>query len=135
VIIASAHRNTLDVVQKIRELAGKIDVIIVGAGWANALTGLVDALLRYAFRAELPIVLGVAFTDANDARHTAIAILSILDVPGTRVVCNHYVGAEGFYEACKFATEGELPKIKLPDPKPTAIMTLAEAIQAASEPR
>lgn len=132
VTTASAHRNTEELLQKVTELVYKeVDAIIVGAGWANALTGLVDAFLRNTLKVTSPVVFGVAFVDAKNARHTATAILSILDVPGTQVVCDHYVGEEGFLRACKDAAEGELPEIKLKEPKKVIERTLDQAIEAS----
>jgi phosphoribosylcarboxyaminoimidazole (NCAIR) mutase len=135
VITASIHRNTEFVLQKLCDLGGKIDVLIAGAGWANHLTGTADAYLRYYLRDQGIVVIGVAFEDEKSAIHTQAAINSILHVPGTQVVFdnleNLFVGSTGFLLACQFAVEGELPIIKLKDPKPPITRTLEEALEAS----
>lgn len=65
--------------------------------------------------------------------HTQAAILSITEVPGTQVVYENgngpFVGREGFFQACRMAAILELPKIKLPEPKPTVDLSLEEALK------
>ena len=64
VYVRSQHRNTLDVQELLMELVRKnVDVIIVGAGWANHLTGCSDAFLRYTLQNDKIVVIGVAFED------------------------------------------------------------------------
>lgn len=130
---ASIHRNTEFVLGNIRELVGEVDVIIAGAGCANHLTGMVDAYLRYALKVVKPIVVGVAFEDANNPTHTKTAIASIRDVPGTQVVFDDFIGEEGFLKACEFAAEGNLPAIELKKPKSTRVRTLDEAIERSKQ--
>ena len=87
VYIRSQHRNTLDVQALLTKLQKeKVDVIIVGAGWANHLTGCCDAFLRYTLRDDKITVIGVAFEDNTNTRHTVAASLSISEVPGTQVL-------------------------------------------------
>ena len=137
VYVRSQHRNTLDVQKLLKELVQKkVDVIIMGAGWANHLTGCGDAFLRYTLLDDRIVVIGVAFEDAGNPMHTEAALLSITEVPGTQVVFQNengpFKGREGFFQACKVATEKELPKIKLPEPKPTRDLSLQEALEVAS---
>jgi phosphoribosylcarboxyaminoimidazole (NCAIR) mutase len=133
VFIRSQHRNTLETQELLRELADMgADVVIVGAGWANHLTGCSDAFLRYTLKNDHLVVIGVAFDGGKEERNKA-AVLSITEVPGTQVVFGKdehvYFGAVGFFEACFFAITGELPKIKLPEPRPTMDLTLEEALE------
>ena len=132
VIIVSLHRNTDLVLSEIRELTHSADVAVVGAGWANHLTGTVDAYLRYTLRNTKVVVVGVAFADYKNSTHTAAARLSITEVPGTNVVFDNYVGSEGFFNACRFAAVGNFPAINLPDPKPAQHYTLTDAIKTAN---
>lgn len=131
IITASIHRNTEFVLKKLKSLVGKIDVLIAGAGWANHLTGTVDAFLRYTIENDKIVVIGVAFADEKEPIHTTTAELSITQVPGTQVVFNDFVGEKGFLKACQFAVEGELPEIKLKPPKPPKERTLAGALEIA----
>lgn len=136
--IRSQHRNTLSLQQLLTELnASKVDIIIAGAGWANHLTGCVDAFLRYELKNNFTRVIGVAFEDTQNERHTQAAILSITEVPGTQVIyqdttSEHFIGPFGFYRACELAINPELdellPGIKLPIAKPPEDMSLSEAI-------
>jgi len=136
VITASIHRNTEFVLEKLRSLVGKIDVLIAGASWANHLTGTVDAFLRNTLGDDKIVVIGVAFEDEKDDIHTLAARLSITEVPGTQVVFHApdgrtFSGKNAFLLACRFAVEGELPVITLKKPKPPIIRTLEEALKAA----
>ncbi len=131
-IIASLHRNTKFVLDTTRVTAEQnIDVLIAGAGWANHLTGTVDAYLRYHLKNNKVVVVGVAFEDRSNPDHTMAAILSITQVPKTQVVFNDYVGAEGFLRACKFAVSGELPKIKSPEPKNITRVSIQKMLENA----
>jgi phosphoribosylcarboxyaminoimidazole (NCAIR) mutase len=131
VITASIHRNTEYVLEKLLSLVGKIDVLIAGAGWANHLTGTADAFLRYTLKDASIVVIGVAFVDKDSEMRTVTAELSITNVPGTQVVFENFIGEEGFFKACFFSVEGELPAITLKDPKPPITRTLEEALKAA----
>lgn len=131
IITASIHRNTEFVLEKLRSLIGKVDVLIVGAGWANHLTGTVDAFFRYTLKDETIVVLGVAFRDPKNPIHSMAATLSITEVPGTQVVFEEFSGDEGFFKACKFAVEKALPTITAREPKPSITRTLKEAIKVA----
>ncbi len=133
VITNSIHRNGKKVFKKLFWLSiSEVDVIIAGAGMANHLTGTADAHLRYGLRDDRLVVVGVAFEGKTEAE-TRAARESIIYVPGTQVVFNEYIGAEGFYRACDFAVLGELPKIVLKEGKPVVKRTLKEAIRVAKE--
>lgn len=141
--VRSVHRNTLLLLQLLDELAAlsveeQPDVLIIGAGWANHLTGTADAYLRYTLKNDHIVVVGVAFEDEKEERHTAAAILSITEVPGTQVVFQDmdgkpFVGRKGFEMACLLAAQGKLPKIVLKDGKPPLNFTLLEALARAEE--
>jgi len=133
VITASIHRNTEFVLEKLRSLVGKVDVLIIGAGWANHLTGTADAFLRYTIGNDHIVVIGVAFEDKDNSEHTQTAVSSITDVPGTQVVFDNFVGSEGFLRACQFAVKNELPEITLKSPKTIKERGLFDAIAAAKE--
>ncbi|OIO07445.1 hypothetical protein AUJ35_02060 [Candidatus Falkowbacteria bacterium CG1_02_41_21] len=139
VYVRSQHRNTLETQKLLKKLSGQeIDAAIIGAGWANHLSGCCDAYLRYTLKDSKIVVLGVAFEDRENPNHTKAATLSITEVPGTQVVFNWYgdlfIGADGFSRACAFAAMAELwPMIKLPSPKDPMDLTLDEALKLASE--
>jgi len=122
-------------VQEILELyhqwseANRPQVLIVCAGWANHLTGCVDAYLRYKLRNDKIVVFGLAFEDENP-ENTQAAILSILRVPGTQVVYKG-VGTEGFLKACQDAVNEKLPEIKLKESPAHHRRNLQEAIGEA----
>lgn len=130
----SVHRNTAILLDELQYLSQKkrADVIIVGAGMANHLTGVCDAYLRYQLQDVLIPIIGVAFEGREPEQDIPAAVLSITRVPKTQVIFDDYVGADGFLRACKFAVEGRLPKIKLEEAKPHQERTLAQAIAAAS---
>lgn len=134
VVVASIHRNTLDVHDYLRRFSDEgYDALIIGAGWANHLTGCSDAFLRYTLGDMKVVVIGVAFEDKKNLRHTETAVLSITEVPGTQVEFSGHTGSDGFLAACVFALDGELPEIRQPEGKPTVEMTLIEAIALADE--
>ncbi len=133
VITASIHRNTEFVLEKLRSLVGKIDVLVAAAGWANALTGIADAFFRNALGDNKIVVVGGAFEDPKDEIHTLTARLSISEVPGSQIVFNDSAGSKGFLEACRVAVEKELPKIKIPSPSPPVERTLEEALTEAQK--
>ena len=140
VIVASIHRNSAflldgqDAAGVLRQLSetGDTDVIISAAGWANHLTGMIDAYLRYNIGDDKIVVVGEAIEDVSNEKHTQAAMLSISEVPGTQVVYipefsdKQFVGQEGFAAACIFAVSGDLPKIKIPAPKETHEWLLSE---------
>jgi phosphoribosylcarboxyaminoimidazole (NCAIR) mutase len=142
VITSSIHRNHNETLQylrtftreKDREFIDKVDVWIIGAGWANHLTGICDSYLRYVMNNNRVPVIGVAF-ESEDPEKTKAAILSITAVPGTQVIFNPslYVGKAGFALACQYAIFGNLPELKLPKPKSVVLRSLNQAIYDANK--
>jgi phosphoribosylcarboxyaminoimidazole (NCAIR) mutase len=135
--INSIHRNTLAALWYITWMwilnwFGRVHILIIGAGMANQLTGTSEAFLRYFLRSDKLTVIGVAFAGKTEEA-TLAAELSITQVPGSQVVFHGFVGPDGFLEACKYAINVPLPKIKLPAKKPTANFTFERAIQLAEE--
>jgi len=132
IYVRSQHRNTLDVQELLKRIHSEADVAIIGAGWANHLTGCCDAFLRYTLKTTNMPIIGVAFEDLENQKHTQAAILSISEVPGTQVIYQdekgEFIGPDGFYRACKFAMMGKLPTIKLPSPKEIMDLDLTQAI-------
>ncbi|MEK7142667.1 MAG: AIR carboxylase family protein [Patescibacteria group bacterium] len=136
--ITSIHRAAEDTLAQVREYHDSNnppDVLIAGAGWAAHLPGILDSYLRYEVADIQIVVVGVAFEDNDNPEHTQAAKLSISEVPGTQVVfgdaAGQFVGADGFWRACQFAIDGELPTIILPEPRPPEHLTLEAAISAA----
>ena len=80
-VTASIHRNPAELDEILKGLLGKVDVIIAGAGWANHLTGNIDARLRNLLGDEKIVVIGVAFEDSESSDHNTAAVLSITEVP------------------------------------------------------
>lgn len=140
VITNSIHRNTEKVLLNLRtdtrekevEPLDRVDVWIIGAGWANHLTGTADAYLRHHMQNDRVPVFGVAF-ESDDPEKTLAAILSIKAVPGFQGIFSRdrHVGSVGFLNACREAVLKDLPKIKIPTAKRDITRTLAEAITAA----
>jgi phosphoribosylcarboxyaminoimidazole (NCAIR) mutase len=134
VLTMSVHRNTLPLFSELERLhkQNAVDTIITGAGWANHLTGMVDAYLRYTLGNDRIAVIGVGFQDKQNARHTQAAELSMTEVPGTQVSFGDsqgpYIGEGGFLRACENAIAGQLPSIKAPSPRAAKRRTLEEAI-------
>jgi len=120
VYTASIHRNTEALFEELKKIcaAQDVDVIIAGAGWAAHLPGMIDAYLRYTLDNTHVVVVGVAFEDERNSRHTEAAKLSISEVPGTQVVyqdqAGQFVGPDGFRRACVLAAWGGLPRLQLP---------------------
>ncbi len=137
VYVRSQHRNTLDTQNLLGKIYTQVDAAIIGAGWANHLTGCCDAFLRYTFKTPLMPIIGVAFEDPQNDKHTQAAILSITEVPGTQVIYRdeqgEFIGPQGFLRACKFAIFGDLPEMKIPSPKQALDLTLDQAIEKACE--
>ncbi len=136
----SVHRNHAKLVALLKDLHERkaVDIIIAGAGWAAHLPGMVDAILGYELGNASIHVIGVAFEDQNDERHTKAAELSISEVPGTRVIYDddggdNLVGAGGFYRACEFAATGEFPEISVPKARESKSRSLLEAIDFCTE--
>ena len=138
VYVRSQHRNTLATQELLKKLTyQEIDVAIIGAGWANHLTGCSDAYLRYTLKDTKIVIIGVAFEDKENEKHTHAAVLSITEVPGTQVVfdekANLFIGSGGFSDACFMAVKETLPVIQLPKPRDPMDLTLDEALKLASE--
>lgn len=146
VYVASQHRHTRRVQEILENLSASSkppDAIIAAAGWANHLTGCVDAYLRYTLRDSKILVIGAAIEDIQQKGRADIdpfmnrnsaAILSITCVPGTQVVYKdsdgkHFCGEDGFYRACAYAAMGEFPSIELKDAPPPLNLSLAEALK------
>lgn len=133
--INSIHRNTLAALMYITWMwilrwFGRVHILIIGAGMANQLTGTSEAFLRYFLRSDKLAVIGVAFA-GKTKEATLAAELSITQVPGSQVIFQNFVGPDGFLEACKYAINVPLPKIKLPAAKPTANFTFKQAVLIA----
>ena len=135
IITNSIHRNTEEVLRNLRLYNYLLDAWIIGAGWANHLTGTCDAYLRNTLKDDKTRVFGVAFSDHNNNDNNLAAVLSIAKVPGTQVIYNSkYVGENSFLDACMKASEDDyddLPPIKIGAPKPVVKRTLLEAIEDA----
>jgi hypothetical protein len=148
--IRSQHRHTFDtqaILDKYANMQNGPDAIIIGAGWANHLTGCSDAFLRYSLKNDKISVFGVAFADLSDspeadreARNQA-AKLSISEVPGTQVIYhdlknkrkernNVFFGETGFLDACWNAAYYDLPKIELKEAPPIEDLSLEDALEA-----
>lgn len=135
---SSIHRMTRETLAQLESLSKTkppIDVLITAAGWANHLTGVSDAYLRYGLGDTQIVVVGVALVDPDNPRHSMAARLSITEVPGTQVVYKdeegEFVGADGFKRACGFAIRGSLPEITPPKPRPVEVLLLDEAVVLA----
>lgn len=138
IYVRSQHRNTRDVQQLMDELIRQdVDVAIIGAGWANHLTGCCDAYENYVQRSIRMAIIGVAFEDEKNQRHTNAAVLSMTEVPGHQIIYSNdngkFIGATGFRRACWTAVNCDLPERKLSDPKPPLDFSLEEAIVEASK--
>jgi len=142
--IISQHRNTLEIQKLLTSLSNipistsSVDALIIGAGWANHLTGCSDAFLRYTLRNLEISVIGVAFEDLSNRDHTQAATLSITEVPKTQVIHQNesgrkFIGPSGFLNACQFAATKELPEIEIPEPVSSLTLTLTQALKIARE--
>lgn len=140
--IISQHRHTL-VVQGIltayslQSNEEKVDVLIIGAGMANHLTGCCDAFLRNVLKDKDINVIGVAFEDQESNKNTEAACLSISQVPGTQVRFDNtsYVGEAGFTRACHEAVEENLYGITLEPIKPPKRLTFDKALELSVRKR
>ncbi len=138
--IGSQHRHTLAVqgylsAYSLQPPHEKVDVLIVGAGMANHLTGCCDAFLRNVLKDEDIVIYGVAFEDEKSAENTRAAILSIAKVPGTQVIFNDYVGEAGFTQACLDAVKDSLTELYLKPIKPPQRLTFEEALALSIKKR
>jgi phosphoribosylcarboxyaminoimidazole (NCAIR) mutase len=134
VLTNSIHRNTEEVLENLRRFSHLLDVWIIGAGWANHLTGTCDAFLRYTLKNTKTHVFGVAFEDRKNPDYTMAAILSITRVPGTKVIFNGYQGANGFLRVCQDAVKStDLQKITINPAKLAVKRTLEQAIEFAAK--
>ncbi|MDD5527422.1 MAG: AIR carboxylase family protein [Patescibacteria group bacterium] len=138
--VASQHRHTLRVQRILTDIWSRRerpDFIILGAGWANHLTGCGEAFLRYQLRDDKITAIGVAFEDLKNPLHTQAAILSITQVPGTKVIfedaAGQFVGSAGFTRACQYAATGQFPEITLKDPPETKDYSVEQAIAKGTE--
>ncbi|OGD56401.1 hypothetical protein A2V71_04690 [Candidatus Berkelbacteria bacterium RBG_13_40_8] len=138
ILASSIHRATEFTLKKLRELHSSKsppDVLITGAGWANHLTGMCDAYLRYTLGDTKIVVVGVAFEDSDNQNHTLASRLSISEVPKTQVVFSDKLGSfedqNGFLRACRFAVNGVLPAIILPESRPPELLSLENALKEA----
>ena len=130
--VTSIHRNTKKLLEDLEKMSKappneKIDALIIGAGWANHLSCTSDAFLRNHLRDRSIVVYAVAFEDMSNPAHTQAAVLSITQVPGTKVIFSDYVGPEGFYRACYDAVNDELSLIELAPVKKPLEFTLPGA--------
>ncbi|MDO8566049.1 MAG: AIR carboxylase family protein [Candidatus Moranbacteria bacterium] len=130
----SIHRNNreLHAWMDDRHRLSDVDVMVMGAGCAAHLPGVCDAYLRNDWKDTQIVVVGVGFQDPKNWWNSAAAELSISQVPGTQVVCGdargNFVGEDGFVRALRFAVEGELPKITIPEEKPSKHRTFDEML-------
>lgn len=137
VFTRSHLRNTMSLLNLIKELSVSIDVIIAGAGWASHPASFIDAFLRNDLgNAKLPVI-GVAFEDKDNPRHSVAAQLSITEVPGTQVIMadderNPFIGEYGFFLACQRAVFLDFKQLTLPERKVPKNFSLKEALEIAS---
>ena len=134
---ASIHRRTMTVISILTEYARmpaekRIHFLITIAGWANHLSGGSDSFLRFNLQDSGIVVLAVGAEDPKDPKHTQAAVTSTSEVPGIQAIWadndgSPLVGAKGYLWACKFAVEGELPKVYAKDPPSYKRLTLQEA--------
>ena len=139
VITSSIHRNTDETLENLRIYTKhrNIDIWIIGAGWANHLTGIADSYLRYHLKNNSVPVIGVAF-DAGDEEKNLAAFLSIEHVPGHQVIFDRqkHFGEDGFLFACKLAIKDDFTKsIVLKESKSVEFRTLDQAITEARKRR
>lgn len=132
----SIHRDHDGTIKNLTDFsAAEYDFIIVGAGKAAHLPGMVDSYLRYTLRDDRTVVVAVAFENRGDPQDTMAAIYSIDKVPGHQMVFNRdkYIGPDGFTNACRFVLEHEPPAITLPKAVPAREWSWEEALKRAEE--
>lgn len=131
----SLHRNTDYLFARLRRIPSEreVDVLMLAAGWAAHLPGTADAYFRYQLKNSRLVVYAVAMEDPEDPVHTDAAVLSITEVPGTKVVFRNYVGSDGFHRACLDAMNDELKPILLPAPRNHKEFSLDDAIARSDE--
>ena len=137
--VSSQHRHTLNTQRILNEYADmdwqhRPDALIIGAGWANHLSGCSDAFLRYVRKNKTIRIFAVAVEDIDNPKHTEAAKLSISEVPGNKMISQdengkQFVGANGFLNACRMAVKEKLPKIALKAPPEYKRMFLQEAYE------
>ena len=144
VLVSSIHRAPKFTNARFEQCAAleePLDVLILGAGCANALTGGGDSYLRYELQNTHTVVIGVAFHDPGEAKNTQAAKLGITQVPETQVVSGvkekmgQFIGPFGFQRACQFAIDGELPELTQPPPVPPCGHLLVEAAEIGRQKR
>ena len=141
IVISSIHRDHDETIEYLKYLHDywtyNVDVLIAGAGWANALTGICDSYFRYSLRSEKICVVGVAFEDKTNPENTRAAFVSMARVPSTQVIYSDdrggFVGPYGFTRACQYAIRGGLPELTIPEPRPRKSFSLDEAIATAEK--
>lgn len=152
----SIHRNTLITLWRLFWLwLTCVDVIIVAAGWANHLSGVCEAFVRYVLKSRNIMIVPMACDAKNDRKNRA-AILSISEVPKhqmevfpqkdeTTVFLSAksakylaqevgvYFGEDGAVDAVKLACSIDIKPKKLPSRVPPKSRSLIEAITTAHE--
>lgn len=138
--VISAHRNLPELIDVLTALyhdksSFVPDVIVAGAGWSNALTGIVWALLRYVIKVTTPVI-AVCFQDLSGApeaiERDLAAYLSVKYVPGSDIVLlppSTY--GDDFLQAVRFAVEGDLPVCNLPREREPIDYSIADALTLA----
>jgi phosphoribosylcarboxyaminoimidazole (NCAIR) mutase len=132
------HRSWLRMMNK---LADSCDVIIMGAGWANHPAVLADAFLRRRKQNTTIPVVGVAFEDVENQRHSVASEFSLTEASiDIQVVYQDssgkfFSGSEGFYRACVFGVLGDFSVIKIPEPKFEGDFSLEEIMGELVTPR
>ncbi|MFZ2192630.1 MAG: hypothetical protein WAV31_00090 [Candidatus Moraniibacteriota bacterium] len=130
----SIHRHPKKTRNVLNDLIGKVDALLVGAGWANQLTGCANALLRNEFEDDYIVVYGFAIEDPENLIHTQTAVRSITELPSSEVVFNNYVGEEGCLRAAMDAAKGIYPVINLKDYSALAVhRSMEEAVRIGKE--
>jgi hypothetical protein len=130
----SVHHNPAELLGLLARMTNEdVDCIVVGAGWANHLSGMCDRLLRNMFNNSKVRVFAVAFEDPINEDHTHTAQVSITHVPKHAMRYDGYVGEAGFFAAVRAATEVDLatlPAISM-SRKQTKDRTIEAALNAA----
>lgn len=129
IIINSIHRHHQTAVINLKKLVAMgVDVIVVGAGKAAQLPGMLESILRYEMRDNHVRIIAVAFKGKTRKSNQA-ALRSIDEVPGNQMIFTvRHHGRKGFTAAIRKAIKGEFPEIILPKEIPDEYFTLNEAI-------